>query len=103
MDQILENFETWGIVEIVGHVEIAGYVSEATIAGQGFIRIDVPSMDGSDQKWAYTQFVGPGFIYAITPTDELTARRASLNYQVPTGLRLAKMQDIIREEIRKHR
>ncbi len=36
------KFETWAILEIMGHVKLAGFVTEQTIAGSAFIRIDVP-------------------------------------------------------------
>lgn len=32
----------WAIVELFGHARIAGRVTEQVIAGQGFIRADVP-------------------------------------------------------------
>lgn len=62
-------FEQNCIVELMGHNMIAGKVTEATIGGQAFVRIDVPEVDGAP---AFTKFYGPGAIYAITPTDEAT-------------------------------
>lgn len=35
-------FEGWAILELMGHRRLGGYVSEATVAGAGFLRIDVP-------------------------------------------------------------
>jgi DNA polymerase III epsilon subunit-like protein len=58
------------IVEIFGHAQIAGKVSEQTIAGQGFIRVDVPKTSKRD---GFTRFYGPGAIYAMTPVDEKIA------------------------------
>jgi len=67
------TFETWAIVELFGHQIIAGLVSEQIIAGQGFVRVDVPGIDGQDP---YTKMYGPNAIYCITPSDEATVRVA---------------------------
>jgi len=62
-------FEQTCIVELMGHNMIAGKVTEQTIGGQGFVRVDVPELEGVK---GFTKFYGPGAIYAITPTDEAT-------------------------------
>jgi hypothetical protein len=73
MSEELEKFETWGIIEIFGHTQIAGKISEATIGGQSFIRVDVP--DCAD-KTGFTKYYGNGAIYSMTPTSEAIARAA---------------------------
>lgn len=62
------SFEGWAVVELMGHRKITGRVSEATLAGGAFLRIDVPSSPPA------TQFYAPAAIYCITPTTEATAR-----------------------------
>ena len=69
-----EKFESWAIVELFGHKRMAGKVSEQEIAGTGFVRIDVPAVNGSK---AFTKFLGPSSIYGITPTDEMHATAAA--------------------------
>ena len=45
MDQQPEKaFEQWAIVEIFGHQRIAGKVTEQTIGGCSFVRVDVPAL-----------------------------------------------------------
>lgn len=61
-------FDAWCIVEIMGRKVIAGRVTEQVVAGQGFIRVDVPAVD--EQRPGYSQLIGPSSIYAITPTTE---------------------------------
>lgn len=73
-----EKFEQFAIVELFGHQIIAGKVSEQVIGGQGFVRVDVPSVD--DQE-GFTKFYGSGAIYALTPCNEETMLAAV------TGLR----------------
>ena len=64
-----EKFEQCAIVELFGHQIIAGKVTEQVIGGQGFVRVDVPSVDGQE---GFTKFYGAGAIYALTPCDEPT-------------------------------
>lgn len=64
-----DKFEQWAVVELFGHQVIAGMVSEQVIGGQGFVRVDVPAVNGSQ---AFTKFYGAGAIYAISPCDEAT-------------------------------
>ncbi|MBA4376967.1 MAG: acetyltransferase [Anaerolinea sp.] len=67
----LPAFDTWCIVELYGRQQIAGKVSERTIAGQGFIQVNVP--DTGDQP-GYSRLFGPGAIYSMIPTTEEIAR-----------------------------
>lgn len=64
------TFDAWCIVEIFGHQQLAGRVTEQTVAGQGFVRVDVPSVN--DQP-SFTRLFGPGAIYSIIPTTEAIA------------------------------
>ncbi len=62
-----ETFESWALVELFGHQKIVGKVTEATIGGCSFVRVDVPE-HGKEQ--AYTKFYGNGAIYAMTPLSD---------------------------------
>lgn len=74
------TFEGWAVLELMGHRRLVGKLSEATIAGASFLRIDIPGADGQET----TQFYAPSAVYAITPTTEELARRAaSLNTVAP--------------------
>lgn len=47
-----EKFDSWAILELMGHRKLAGRVSEATLAGGAFVRIDVPSgCTGDAASW----------------------------------------------------
>lgn len=69
-----QTFEQWAIIEIFGHQRIAGRVTEQTIGGCSFVRVDVPAV-GKEQ--AFTKLFGQGAIYAITFTDEAAATLAA--------------------------
>ena len=66
-------FDQWCIVELFGHVTLAGRVTEQTIGGCAFIRLDVPEVDG---QAAFTKLLGQGAIYSITPVSEEVAQHA---------------------------
>jgi len=61
------KFDVWAVVELFGHQRIAGRVTEQVIAGQGFIRVDVPT---TGDQIGFTRMFGPGAIYSIIPTTE---------------------------------
>lgn len=73
-----ETIEGPYIVEQLGHKKIVGFVSEVTIAGKGFLRVDVPK---SKTETLATQYISPDTIYALTPTTEDIVRRLAQNYQ----------------------
>lgn len=80
-----KSFETWAIVELLGHRQFAGFVSEQAIGGTSFVRVDVPEVHADRQDGtraglsqevlpAFTKLLGAGSIYAISPCTEETAR-----------------------------
>lgn len=77
-DEATNKFESWGLLELFGHQRVAGKLSEQTIGGVHFIRIDVP--DVGDTK-SYTRFFTQGAIYGMTPLDEATARKMAAYLQ----------------------
>lgn len=64
------QFEEWAILELMGHRKLAGRVVEQTIAGRGFLRIDLEDDNGAQQSQIYS----PDAVYCITPTTEEIAR-----------------------------
>jgi sRNA-binding carbon storage regulator CsrA len=62
------------IVELFGHDQIAGWVSEASIAGATLTRVHVPQIDNTP---AFDKYLGAGAIYALTPVPELAMLRAA--------------------------
>ena len=77
-------YEGWAILELMGHRRLAGYLSEQTIGGAAFVRIDVPGNSTEEERklhgenWVATQFYAPSAIYCITPTLETLARKLAL-------------------------
>lgn len=71
-----ERFDARALVELFGHQRIAGRVSEQTIGGCSFIRVDVPAVGDVP---AYTRLFGNGAIYGMTITTEAIATRLADN------------------------
>lgn len=69
------KFEEWALVEIMGRQRIVGKVTEATLAGGAFLRVDVP--DPKTGETLFTRFYAPGSIYCISPISREAALRMS--------------------------
>jgi hypothetical protein len=89
------KFESWAIIEIMGHQRLAGRCSEEVIAGAPLLRVDVPTGDGPEDF--RTEYLGAGSIYRLHPTNEAAARAAAkamranrphYAYEVDSQLRL---------------
>lgn len=74
------TIEFWAIIELFGHNTIAGFVTEQSIGGGAFIRVDVPAVD--EEHPAFTKFYGDKAVYAITPCTEEVARIAARKLRV---------------------
>ena len=55
----------------MGHQQLAGYLSEYTMGGCSFLRLDVPE---TEHQPAFTKLFKDNAIYSIDPVDEETAR-----------------------------
>lgn len=92
-----EKFEAWALVELFGHAKIAGRVSEQTIAGHAFLRVDVPTVPGQP---GYTRYYGAAAIYSISPVDEGIATAMVKQYQpVPVSKFQLMMGDSPNEDV----
>ena len=69
-----ERFEHLAVVEVMGHQAYAGLVTEQSIGGCNFVRVDVPKVGDRE---AFTKLFGQGSIYCITPMSETAARSAA--------------------------
>lgn len=73
-----KSFDQWCIVELFGHQRIAGRVTEQSIGGCAFVRVDVPPVSETP---GYSRLLGNGAIYAINPVTEEVARAAAASYR----------------------
>lgn len=71
------NFSSWAIVEVMGHGRFAGFVTAEAIAGP-MLRVDVPEVDG---RPAFTKYLAPSSLFAVTPCTEQSAREAAKQFR----------------------
>lgn len=72
----LNGFDQWAILELLGHVKLAGRVTEEEHFGAKLGRIDIPTGDGFT-----TQYFSGDSIYRLTPTTEAIARSVAVRNQ----------------------
>ena len=65
----MEDESQWCIVELLGHVKLAGKLSEVEKFGVKLGRLDIPQGDGF-----VTRLFGGSSVYCITPVTEAVAR-----------------------------
>jgi hypothetical protein len=65
-----QAFESWAVLELMGHRQRPGMVKEVEIAGGKMLRVDIPMKDGAD----VTEFYGISSVYSIRPVSEEIAR-----------------------------
>lgn len=95
---VKEGFDSWAIVELMGHVKIAGHVTEEERFGCKMGCIDIPGPDGQ----FVTQYFGGSSVYRLTPTTEEIARTVAMRnqpspvymWELPKALKPASEPDI---------
>lgn len=76
----MQTNEFWGVLQLMGHVRIAGKISEEERFGAKIGRIDIPREDGTFS----TEYFGAGSIYRVQATTEEIARKiAAQSYDKP--------------------
>lgn len=73
-----QGFDGWAILELMGHVRLAGRVTEESHFGAALGRIDIPTASGDSYT---TQYFGGSSIYRLTPTTEEIARAIAAQNQ----------------------
>lgn len=73
-----DGFGVWCILELLGHVKLAGFVTEEELFGGKIGRVDIPSagsgQDPNEGDEMVTQYFGGGSVYRLTPVSEDIAR-----------------------------
>ena len=71
--------DVWAVVEVMGHSQYAGRVSEYTGFGVPLVRVEVPAVGGQP---AFEKLLGASAIFRVTPCTEEAARRAAEGLRV---------------------
>src|SRR5262245_6355038 len=72
-DQHTEQPPQWAVVELMGHVRLAGRLTEEEKFGTKMGRLDIPLQDGT----FITQYFGGASVYRITYVSEDVARHVA--------------------------
>ena len=88
MAEISPGFSHWAIVELMGHVRIAGHVTEVELFGSKLGKVDIPNGDGFT-----TQYFNGSSLYRLTPTTEEIARAIARDNQ-PAPVYLWKVKQL---------
>lgn len=72
-----KSIETWAIVELLGHVRLAGKLTEEEHFGTKLGRLEIPQASGE----FITVFFGGSSIYRISPVSEEAARVVAAHSQ----------------------
>ena len=81
MPEISPGFSHWAIVELMGHVKIAGHVTEVELFGSKLGKVDIPNGESFT-----TQYFNGSSLYRLTPTVE--SRPSSATRYAPSGASL---------------
>jgi len=82
MPEISPGFSHWAIVELMGHVKIAGHVTEVELFGSKLGKVDIPNGESFT-----TQYFNGSSLYRLTPTtEEITRAIARSNQPEPVYL-----------------
>lgn len=71
------DFKSWAIVQLMGHVKYAGHAEAKTLFGRSLIYLTVPQLtdsEGSLVKEGFVKIISPDALYDITPVTEAYAR-----------------------------
>jgi hypothetical protein len=93
--------ELWGIVEVMGHSQYAGRLSEHSSLGVPLVRVEVPE---TSSQPAFEKLLGAAAIFRITPCTEEVARKSAEHLSVrplslvslaaaPSSMRPAYLED----------
>lgn len=69
----LKEAEEWVVLELLGHLKLAGRVTEEERFGTKLGRIDIPMEDGS----FVTRYFSGAAVYGMTPVTETVARQVA--------------------------
>ena len=71
--------DTWAVVELMGHVKLAGRLTEEEKFGAKMGRLDIPNPDQSETSSGpfITRYFGGSSVYSITFVSEAVARQVA--------------------------
>lgn len=92
-----QKFECHALVELMGHQQMAGFISEQTFGPATFFRVTVPE---TSEGPSFDRILNPAAIYAINPvTEEVAKARAEqIRFKPLTGWDIRQMTKPVNDE-----
>lgn len=75
----LPKFAHWALIELMGHQTAVGLVTEETIAGKTFLRVEIPN---EKCETVCTRYYAPDAVYCISPISKQIALGLAARYAV---------------------
>lgn len=92
MNEQVEVFESWAIIELFGHYKLGGKVQETVVCGTKFLQIYCFDINGNQVA---TTIYSPTAIYSITPvTEEIAIRFGVKNPMTPASVWCLQLADL---------
>lgn len=90
METPVQKFECYAIVELMGHQQMAGFVTEQSFGPASFFRVTVPE---TTEGPSFDRILNPAAIYAINPVSEEVARARAeqIKFKPLTGWDIRQM------------
>lgn len=73
-----EKFESWALVEIMGHIKVAGMATTMNFGNTVMLKVDIPE---TQYQPSFSRMFGMSSIFSIIPVDEKTARLHAESYR----------------------
>lgn len=73
MSEESKGYAGWAVLELMGHVKLAGFVTEVQLAGFGMLHVAIPNDEGG----FWEQHVPPASLYRMTTVAEPIAHRVA--------------------------
>lgn len=95
-----KTFDQWVVAELMGHVRLAGRLTEESHFGTALGRIDIPTGDGDEEF--VTQYFGGASVYRITPVSEEAARQVARQSRPAPIYRLELTTRVAEVDVRRY-
>lgn len=86
-----KGFDQFVILELMGHHKVAGHMTEETIGGASFIRVDIPNAAGETTS---TKYYSASAVYGIHPTTKEIAIAAAQRFGAPQPITVWELERV---------
>ncbi len=92
-----EKFDSWAVVEIMGHTKAAGKATTKPFGGVVFLQLDIPE---TPTQPAFTKMINMQSVFSITPVTEEVAQLHANTYKIHP-IQEYEVREAIRKQVDK--